>query len=160
MNSIVIYSSKGGNTEKIAHEVASELACPCVAISKKSTASDVNLSDYDLILLGTGVYVSKPNSDLLNYLKKSDLSGTRKFAVFITWMGTSKSSQDVFEKLKAALEDKGQTVLDNFFKCYGEGHSLIMRGLARTLPHETSGHPNEADLRAAREWARDVTKAN
>jgi hypothetical protein len=110
-----------------------------------------------MVFVGTGVYVSKPNSDLMNFLKKTNLSGTRKFAVFITWMGTSKSGQDVFDKLKAVLDDKGQEVLDDCFKCYGEGHSLIMRGLARTLPHETSGHPNAEDLKAAREWARKVT---
>jgi flavodoxin len=156
VNPIVLYSSKGGNTEKIAKEIANQLNCPCVAVSKKSTAFNVNLEDYDLVFIGTGIYVSKPNSDLLNFLKQTELKGAQKFAIFLTWMGIGKSDENAFDKLKIVLEDKGHTVLDNCFKCYGEGHSLIMRGLARTLPHETVGHPDADDLAAARNWAQEV----
>ena len=66
MKPIVLYSSKGGNTEKIACEIASELSCSCIKITKDFNSSTVNLRDFDLVFLGTGIYGAKPDADLFN----------------------------------------------------------------------------------------------
>ena len=158
MKPVVLFSTKGGNTEKVAREIASELGCPCVKISKKFDSSALDLNDYDLVFAGTGIYVSKPNVDLLNYLKEADLKGSKKFALFMTWFGAGKSDKSPLDKLKEVLHDKGQTVLDNCYACYGEGHSFIMRGLSGRLGHEVQGHPDTADLDAARKWAKDTAE--
>jgi flavodoxin len=54
LNSIILYSSKGGNTEKVAKEIASELNCQCIKIADDFDSSTVDLNDFDLVFVGTG----------------------------------------------------------------------------------------------------------
>ena len=42
------------------------------------------MNDFDFVFVGTGDYVSKPNADMLNFLKGLDLNSSRKFALFMT----------------------------------------------------------------------------
>ena len=139
MKPIVLYSTLGGgarvagtlgNTEKVAVEIASELDCQCVKVGKDFDPSTLNLDNYDLVLVGTGIYGGRPNSNMLNYLKKIDLKKPLQFALFITWAGAYKSDQRVFEKIRTVLESKKQRLLYNFFKCYGEGHSLFDKSMS------------------------------
>ena len=51
-----MYSTKRGNTEKIAREISSELNCRCEKISQKIDTSYIDLDDFDYVFLGTGVY--------------------------------------------------------------------------------------------------------
>jgi hypothetical protein len=65
---IVLYSTKGGSTKRIAVEIASELNCQCTEITKHSDSSTINLSDFDLVLIGTGIYRKCPNADMVRFL--------------------------------------------------------------------------------------------
>ena len=49
MKPVVLYSTRGGNTEKIAREIAHELNCKCITITKDFDPSTINLNDFDLI---------------------------------------------------------------------------------------------------------------
>jgi flavodoxin len=157
---IVLYASKGGNTEKIAKEIASELNCRCEKISKNFDAASVDLNDFDLVFLGTGNYVGKPNAEMLNYLKGMNLSSSRQFALFMTWFGRGTSGEAVYNKVKEAVDAKGQKILENCYSCLGEGHSTMERGIARLVGHaDARGHPTAEDLSAARKWARELVKS-
>jgi flavodoxin len=156
---IVLYSSKGGNTEKVAKEISSELNCQCIKIAKDSEASTANLNDFDLVFVGTGVYASKPNSDLLSYLNGLKLKDSRQFAFFVTWFGRSSSDKDVFDKIKTAVEANGQRMLENYYKCQGEGHTMMTSVVARLMGHDARGHPNAEELSAARTWAKAIANA-
>ena len=157
MKPVVLYSSKGGNTEKVAGEIASELNCPCIKITKNPNSSNVNLNPYDLVFVGTGNYLAKPNADMLNFLKETNLEGSRQFALFVTWFGRGKSENDVFETLKRVLEHKGQKMLDTYYTCLGEGHSSGTRMFSRLIGHDARGHPDAEELVAARKWATEVS---
>jgi flavorubredoxin len=74
MKPIIVYASKDGNTEKIANEIVQELNCESIKVTHSSLASSVNLDNYDLIFVGTGIHYGNPNEDLVNYLKTIDLS--------------------------------------------------------------------------------------
>jgi len=161
MRPIVIYSTggggaRGGNTEKVAVEIASELGCQCVKVSKDFDPSTLNLYDYDLVFVGTGIYGGRPNRNMLDYLEKIDLKKPLQFTIFITWAGAFKSDKRVFGKIKTVLEAKEQRVLDSFYKCYGEGHSGFDRGVSSFFGADRMGHPDASDLSAARKWAREV----
>ena len=124
MKPIVLYSTGGsgavvGNTEKVAGEIASELDCLCVKISKDFDSSTLNLNDYDPVFVGTGIYGGRPNRNMLEYLKKTNLKKPLQFAIFITWAGAFESDKKVFDMLKTVLEAKEQRVLDSFYECYG-----------------------------------------
>lgn len=159
MKTIVLYSSKGGNTEKIAKEISSELNCPCIKIAEDFDASTANLNDYGLVFVGTGVYASKPNSEMVNYLNGMNLKDSRRFALFLTWFGRSSSDKDVFDKIKTAVEAKGQEMLENYYKCQGEGHTMMTRTVARLMGHDARGHPKAEEISAAGTWAKAIANA-
>ncbi len=156
MKPIVLYSSKSGNTEKVAGEIASELNCPCIRITKDFDSSTINLNEFDVVFVGTGNYGAKPSADMLNFLQGIDLESTKQFALFITWFGRKSSYEDVFDMVRATVEGKGQKMMENCYKCLGDPHSRLYSTLSRTA-RNAQGHPNAEDLNAARKWARELT---
>ena len=156
---IVLYSSKSGNTEKIAREIASELNCRCEKISENSDSTTIDLGDFDLVFLGTGNYDKKPNADMLNYLKEMNLNNSRIFALFMTWIGRGTSDKDVYDKIKEAVEEKGQRLMENYHSCLFEGHSIIARVIARVIFPNAKGHPTAEDLSNARKWAKEIVRS-
>ena len=137
---VVVYASKGGNTKKIALQIAAELGCEALKVDSK--AAPPNLDSYDLVFVGTGIYGGTPNQDIQHYLQTVNINANQTFALFLTWGGAGKTNQIVFAKLKTILESKGAKVLDKTFACYG-GWGLLRRG-----------HPNSEEAKAAKEWAR------
>jgi flavodoxin len=157
LNPIVLYSTIGGNTEKVAKEIADELNCQCVKIAKGFDPSSLDLNDFDLVFVGTGNYWGNPNADLLSYLKEMNPAGSRRFAMFLTRFGRG-NDRDVFEKVKAAVEAKGQVMLENFYECFGVGRTAFWSGMGRMIGHDARGHPNAEELSAARKWARKLVE--
>jgi flavodoxin len=142
MKPIILYASKGGNTGKIARGIAKELNCGGVQITQTGLAGSFDLDSYDLIFVGTGIHYGSPNEDLLTYLKTMRLKEPKLFALFLTWGGAGRTSQDAIVKLRTILESKGQRVTDDCFVCYG-GWNFLRRG-----------HPNQEDANAAIAWAK------
>lgn len=161
MKPIVLYSSKGGNTGKVGSEIASELDCPCIKITKDFDSSTINLNDFDLVFIGTGNYAAKPNHELLNFLNEMNLGNSGKdFALFMTWFGRGTSDKAVYNKVKTTVEAKGQKILEKCYYCLGEGHSTMERGVAHLIGHANSkGHPDAEDLSNARKWAKELSKS-
>jgi hypothetical protein len=87
----------------------------------------MDLNNYDLIFIGTGIHFGNPNEDMVHYLKTTDLKDPKSFAVFVTWGGAGKTNQDTIAKLRMILESKGQKVVENCFVCYG-GWNFLRRG--------------------------------
>jgi flavodoxin len=144
MNSVIIYSTKGGNTEKVAIDVAQELNCKTVKISGGSEFSTISLKDFDLIFIGTWVRGGEPSPDMLRFLKQLNLEDSnRQFALFITWAGGGKSDVLTFNRVKQLLEAKNQRLLNDYYKCLGKTFGFARRG-----------HPDKQDLVEARKWAR------
>ena len=152
MKPVVLYSSRSGNTGKIASEIASEINCPCIKISKDSNSSTVNLSEFDLVFLGTGIYGAEPSAELLNYLNENYPKNNVDFALFITWFGRGTTNKAVYDKIKTTVETKGHKLLENYYSCLYEGSIII----ARFIFPISKGHPTAEDLRNARKWAREL----
>jgi flavodoxin len=149
MNPVVIYSTKGGNTEKVAVEIAQELNCKAIKISGETDFSTIPLNDFDLVFIGTWVRGGEPSPDLLSFLKQLNFEDSnRQFALFITWAGGGKSDVLTFKRVKQLLEAKNQKLLDDHYKCFGKTFGLTRRG-----------HPNAQDLAEARKWARKCVGA-
>ena len=146
MNTIVLYSTKSGNTQKVADEIASELNCESFRITKTDPTPTVDLTNYDLIIIGTGIHAGNPYADMVTYLNTINLTKQKTFALFVTWGGAGKTNQIVITKLKTILETKNQKVVENFFSCYGKWRIL------------KRGHPNTEELKAARIWAQKTVK--
>ncbi len=146
MNPVVIYSTKSGNTEKVAIEIAQELNCKAIKISPESNFSTILHKDFDLVFIGTWVRGGEPSPDMLCFLKQLNFEDScRHFALFMTWAGGGKSDCLTFNRVKQLLEAKNQRLIDDCFKCFGKTFGLTRRG-----------HPDAKDLSDAGKWAKKV----
>ncbi len=146
MNPVVIYSTKGGNTEKVALEIAQELDCKAIKISRELDYSTMSLNDFDVVFIGTWVRGGEPSPDMLSFLKQLNFEDSnRQFALFMTWAGGGKSDVLTFNRVKQLLEAKNQMLVDDCYKCLGKTFGFARRG-----------HPDPQDLADARKWARKL----
>jgi flavodoxin len=146
MNPVVIYSTKSGNTEKVALEIAQELTCNVIKILCDMDFSKIPLRDFDLVILGTWIRGGEPSPDMISFLKQLNFENSnRKFALFMTWAGGGKSDVLAFRCVKQFLELKNQRLLDDCFKCFGKTFGVARRG-----------HPDAQDLADARKWAKTL----
>lgn len=142
MKRIVIYYSYTGNTKKIAEEVKNKLNCDILELEPEISFSDdydevveeyqnnsidnkevpikdvnVNLDEYDEIIIGTPVWWYTISPVVVTFLKKYDLSGKKiyPFATNAGWLG--KTFKD-FSKLcpNSEVED-GMNIL---FESYSD----------------------------------------
>ena len=143
---VVVYSTKGGNTEKVALEISQELNCKTIKISGEPDFSTISLKDFNLIFLGTWIRGGEPSPEMLSFLNQLDLEdNSKQFALFMTWAGGGRSDVLTFSRVKKILEAKNQRVLDHYYKCLGKTFGFVRRG-----------HPDTQDLTDARSWARKV----
>jgi len=146
MKPIVLYSTKSGNTKKIADEIALELSCELLRITQTNSKPIADLNNYDLLFIGTGIHFENPNEDMVRYLKTVNLKEPKLFAIFLTWGGAGKTDREVIAKLKNILESKGQKVIDDHYRCYGGRQFSLLR----------RGHANGEDAKAAKDWAKKI----
>jgi flavodoxin len=145
MRTLILYSSKSGNTKKIADSMASQIGCDAIRITSDNTPS-MDLERYDLVFVGTGLFFGTPNEDIVRYLGNLNMKTTKMFALFITWGGAPRSDKLALTRLKTLLESKGQKVLEDHFACYGGWKGILMK----------RGHPKPEEIKAAGEWAKEL----
>ncbi len=138
---VVLYSTKAGNTKKIAEEIADELDCPLREIAKDTDYLTVDVKEFDFVFIGTGIYRDHPNEYIVDFLERAGFSN-QKFALFITWLGLRKGDKDVFDKIDEILASKEKRLLGNYFECRGD------------FPN---GYPDARDFDKARKWANKVS---
>lgn len=144
MNHLVVYSSKTGNTKKVAENIAKELDCNIINLDK-CCIDDIDLTNVDFIFLGSGVYANKLHENIMKFVENISPSKKRKFAFFITWFGRGKSGELAVKKCKDILLKKNQDVCEDYFNCYGQGFVFIRKG-----------HPSKDDLDKAKKWAKCI----
>jgi len=132
MKTIILYSSKSGNTKKIADLIASQVGCDAIRITADSIPLNLDLEGYDLVFVGTGLFAGTPNEDMVRYIGNLNLKTTKMFALFITWGGAPRTDKLALKRLKALLEGKDQKVLEDYFACYCGWKGILMK----------RGHPN------------------
>ena len=139
MNPVIIYSTKTGNTEKVAVEIAQELNCQAINLSTKPDFSTISLNDFDFVFLGTWIRGGEPSPDVISFLKQLNLKDSnRQFALFMTWAGGGKSDVLAFNRVKQLLEAKTKNYI------IATSYVLANLGLAKR------GHPDAQDLAEAR----------
>ena len=135
MKSLIVYYSRTGNTRFVAETVAAEIGADVeevVDLKKRSgpigylsggsearrgketqiAPTKKSPAQYDLIIVGTPVWASRPSPAILTYLKKNDLSG-KKVAVFFTQGGKKPSGIDQTKALMPNSECVGELSLTN-----------------------------------------------
>ena len=125
MKTLVVYYSRTGKTKLVAEKVAAELKAEIEEIidlknrsgrfgflkagydAPRGNETEIGEtqkapSDFDLIIIGTPVWNSRPASAIKTYLTRNDLSG-KKVAIFCTNDGMGK--EKAVERTKAIISE-------------------------------------------------------
>lgn len=146
---IICKSTHHENTLRVAQVIADELEAE---LKTPEMVDQESLTQYDLIGFGSGIYMGKHHKSLTNFVKNVDtLSGTNVF-VFYTSGFSKFPARPSFESfLIEQLTKKGAQILD-IFSCRG----LETVGPFRIGSGKNKGHPDEADLKNARDFAKSL----
>lgn len=141
MRTLIIYESvHHGNTERVARAMADTLDARLV---KPADISPAELTQYDLIGFGSGIYFGRHHRNLRRFVER--LPPIDKSAFVFSSSGSNRNQNRALVRL---LAKKGFSVRGDFF-CTGfdtMGPLFLIGGLKR-------GHPDARDLQSAREFA-------
>jgi flavodoxin len=146
MKSLIIYSSKSGNTRKLAEAVCDFL--PGVKIVKPAK-DDPDQSGNDLVVIAFWLQGGKPDPDSSKVLKKA--SG-RVF--LIATHGAAADSEHAAKAMAAAREVADSAAIIGTFNCQGEVNPEFLQKAAAKEPQPpwvrdapaAVGHPNSDDI--------------
>jgi len=160
MKTLIIYLSvHHGNTEKIAKAMAEVLDAKLA----KPSEIDVNeVSEYDLVGFGSGIYFGKHQVNLLNFVDALPSFKGKKAFIFST-SGASNALNFIInfrygvlhfhEHLRKRLLKKGFKIVGEF-NCRGYDDY----GLFKLIGGIAKGRPNDRDLENARSFAQSLLK--
>jgi flavodoxin len=141
MKSIIVYSSKHHmNTEKIAIAMAGELGAE---LRRVTDAGPEDVAGRDLVGFGSGINGFDVHPEMTEFARNLPEGAVRRAFVF----STCASRRDWTGKLRAILAAKDVEVAGEFH-CAG----LWTPGPVKVR----AGHPDAADLEAARAFARGL----
>ena len=142
MNVLIIYKSYHKmNTEKVAKAMAETMNA---TLQKVEEAKSEDLSKYDLIGFGSGIYGGKYHKDVVSLVKKIPRIEKNVFL-----FSTSGKPQEKYEQaIRELLIEKGSRIVGEF-RCPGQSGLL---GFTFT----NKGHPDEKDLADARSFAKGL----
>jgi len=169
MKILVCYFSNTGNTEKVAKSIAEGLEGEDLELLKIEDADPSKLKNYDLIVLGSGIYGGKLNKKVINFMKDV-IEYPPNFAFFNTHQSAA-SYQKAFKRIRTKLEENKAIVIGEF-DCVGENLGMpkeTILGMLEKLPPEekkrqeallekTVGHPNALDLENAKAFGKSLIK--
>ena len=167
MKILVCYFSNTGNTEKVAKSIAEGLEDENIEVLKIEDADPSNLKNYDLVVLGSGIYGGKLNKKVTDFMKVVS-EYPPKFAFFNTHQ-SSTAYQKAFKRIRSKLEESGSKVIGEF-DCIGENLGMpkeTILGMLAKLPSEekkrqeakieaTKGHPDAQDLANAKAFGKSL----
>ncbi len=154
---IVCYSYHHNNTQKIAEVMAKVLGAQ---IKSPQEAIPEELSQYDLVGFGSGIYSYQHHTSLLDLADKSPQVTNKKAFVFSTTGAPSTFGETALTEaleqhipLKEKLQSKGYVIVDEFI-CAG----FNTNGFLRLFGGINKGRPNAEDLKHAEEFAQSLKR--
>ena len=132
MKYAVRFYTKTGNTKRLAKAVAEELGVEALPITEAIT------EPVDVLFLGNSYYAFSIDPEVRAFVASLTKDKVGKIVNF----GTAALLKSTYKKVKAEADKVGIPMDENEFHCRGE-----FKGLHK-------GRPNEADLQAAKEFAR------
>ncbi len=132
MTYAVRYYTKTGNTKKLAEAVAKELGVKALPISEPVREK------VDYLFLGNSYYAFDIDPEVKAFVASLDKNNVGKIVNF----GSAAMMKSTLKKVKAAANKVGIATDEKEFHCKGEFKSF------------NKGRPNEADLAAAAEFAK------
>jgi flavodoxin len=140
---IILCPKESGNTRKIGDAIAAEDNWELVRI-KGNEALD--LSDYESVIVGSGVYGGLPHKNLLEFIRNlNEEHAPRKVHVLLTWLGRGKSDKKAFQYIEEEFFKKSISVSTDYKKALGQSFGVFH-----------IGKPNNEDIKSCVEWAKNL----
>lgn len=136
MKVAVRYYTKSGNTKRLAEAVAKAVGAEALPISTPVTEA------VDILFLGNSYYAFSIDPEVRDFVRSLDRSKVGKIVNF----GSAAMLNSTWKKVKAEADKVGIAMDEREFHCKGE-----FKGMHK-------GQPNEADLKAAAEFAAKIVK--
>ena len=136
MKVAVRYYTKTGNTRRLAEAVAEEVGEKALPISTPVT------EPVDVLFLGNSYYAFSIDPEVRDFVRSLDKSKVGRIVNF----GSAAMLNSTYKKVKAEADRVGIPMDEREFHCKGE-----FKGIHK-------GRPNEEDLQAAAEFARNIIK--
>ena len=97
----IVYSSSLGKTRKIAKYVAKELNADVFDLKKQTV---INLSEYNHIIVGTGIHAGKPYGAAVSFLDNNkDQLTKKKTTLFLSCMLNDEKGEAQLKKVSETL---------------------------------------------------------
>ena len=142
MKVLIIYKSYHRmNTEMVAKAMAETMSATLI---KVEDARIEDLTTYDLVGFGSGIYAGKPHRALFKFIEKMPPMIMKAF-IFSTSGGPKEQYHQL---LREKLTAKGCQVVGEF-QCAGKSGFL-------GFDFANKGHPDEKDLQDARTFAKSL----
>ena len=136
MKVAVRYYTKTGNTRRLAEAVAEAVGEKALLISTPVT------EPVDVLFLGNSYYAFSIDPEVRDFVRSLDKSKVGRIVNF----GSAAMLNSTYKKVKAEADRVGIPMDEREFHCKGE-----FKGIHK-------GRPNEEDLQAAAEFARNIIK--
>lgn len=79
MDAVVLFATRGGNTKKVAEHIAQRIGADIIDLKENNNP---DIADYDIVILGSGVYSGKPNR-IGTFIKKNvEILSSKKVTLF------------------------------------------------------------------------------
>jgi len=176
MNALVVFGTRYGSTAKIAEEIGTVLSDEGFKVRVVNAAKDMisDISEFDVVIVGSGIKMGKWTRETLNFLKKfeADLS-QKKVALFVS-CGYSREP----DKVDEARENFLIKVADRYpsikpvslglfggvfsFDKYGFAERLLFQGIKKEFEKQGIDTKTPYDFRdweTIREWTRSVIQS-
>ncbi len=134
MKIAVRYYTKTGNTKRLAEAIAKAVGAEALPISAPIT------EPADILFLGNSYYAFTIDPEVKTFILSLDKEKVGKIVNF----GSAAMMNSTWKKVKAAADKAGIRMDEREFHCKGE-----FKGIHK-------GKPDEADLKAAAEFARKI----
>lgn len=138
MKYAVRYYTKTGNTKKLADAIAKVLDVEALPLSEPVQEK------VDLLFLGNSYYAFSIDPEVRDFVSSLDKEKVGKIVNF----GSAAMLNSTYKKVKATAAKVGIPMSEKEFHCKGE-----FKGLHK-------GRPNEEDLKAAAEFAKNIMEEN
>jgi menaquinone-dependent protoporphyrinogen IX oxidase len=143
MKKLFVSAKESGNTFEVISSVSQALGSDLIIASNPVS---VDLKSYDVIILGSGVYMNKVHKNLFSWLDSTEAASFKdgvSIYLFLTWIGRGASDKAAYKALASYLANKHILLQPSLMECYGNMKKLIW-----------PSHPDEKDISKVLDWAR------
>lgn len=147
MKILIIYCSEyKNNTEKIAQLFAENTDCELIKLREVNT---IDITNYDLIGFGSGVYRESLSPKLFKLVEKLNVKGKSSFVFSTNGVGMRFYNKSLIK----LLESKG-AINKGSFACKGSfnAREFTNKKMFEFMGKLSQGHPNKKDIMKAKEF--------